>query len=329
MEAQIKITKTAAIKAGKDMAGVHRVDFDPADLTQGQRDELAKLVRGDEVVVEIGQVPIPDQVTAETLKSILDVRIAEVEKRRREATKRAIEEAALKIKAWDEWLGSEEKLVYRGGEWRADCPSTHITSELSHNLPKDHVFWNKLRWVEAVREEFEAKAEELNAEQRKERDAAAEQRQAERRAAEQRRDLEIKSWVQLLGDENMKGRLQEGLLGEDEVLDLVRDHVYRPLDDFPRYKKLRASDFECDCPCEFECKTVDPLLSAEEYTALLSLRQAAEHLKTAHGAEISVEPRRHVCTCTCCEDDVRRLGVMVRARIGELEFSREYGLDEE
>lgn len=182
---------------------------------------------------------------------------------------------------------------------------------------------------EKAREE-KARIDKLIASAEYEQKKRDEARQKE--AATQARQHQIARWVEKHGTPNQKARWREGLLPEDEVLDAIREDAFRDLE-VPRYRRLRASDVCDEVPEPYDYHRREfsveraKALSASQYEQLRRVREAAEQ---AHEpAAVSVEPRVHIGECQTCDQEVKRVGFLVKITVGEFEFSREYGMNEE
>jgi hypothetical protein len=339
MKAKIMIDKSAALIAGLDNQGEYVIDFDPSDLTLEQRQELAKSGEKDGVYLPymIGgtyythlytNITTPD---IDALRAIIDRRIAE----------RKDQEAKQKEKDLQD---IEKYITSKTDEELIDTANYYAEIEFwarEYGVPAAQRLNDQTTLARMARIENElipAKQAEIDAER------AAKKAEAERRRAEEERKEAIKArekeesakrlaaqldaWVAEHGTADMKERHAEGLLARSEIKDAMRDQTFAPLADFPRYRKMKKSEI-CDAEgyeyeehdVSFEVETAESL-SAEEYAALKAIREAAPD-----GAV--VEPRIHTATCDECDYTENRTGFMVRITIGELEFSREYGMTQD
>jgi len=147
--------------------------------------------------------------------------------------------------------------------------------------------------------------------------------EAEKKAAEekaQRKTAQIVKWVKNHGTRSQKDRLKENLLPETEIIDAIRSETYAPLDEWPRYKKLTASDV---CDCEYEYCDVDFDVADKELATKEEFSQFQEIKKLMPKA--IVELREHTGESKNCKNTIHRTGFMVRMTVGEFEFSREKG----
>jgi len=139
-----------------------------------------------------------------------------------------------------------------------------------------------------------------------------------------RKQIEI--WTLANGTKSQKERLAAGLLPESEIVDAIRSATYAPLDKFPRFKKLKTTDV-CnddsgwgDHEVNFSVEDANSL-TADEFVVLKNLQNVAPKNSV-------ITPRIHTAECSDCGNTVTRLGFMVKIQVGELSFSREYGLNE-
>lgn len=131
------------------------------------------------------------------------------------------------------------------------------------------------------------------------------------------------------GTDNQRARHAAGVLPLDELLDALREHVFAPLADVPRYEKLRAGDLECD-----ECgehaddpsfSTCEPkAVSPEAWDTCQTIRQ--------HMPDAVVTFRRHEgeWDCGCREHPLvtaERMAIRVEIALGSLSLSREYAAE--
>ncbi len=147
---------------------------------------------------------------------------------------------------------------------------------------------------------------------------------------------QLDNWVAAHGSDNQKKRHELGLLPELEIIDAIRNAAFSALDGFPRYEKLSKNDIECNCyngpTAEFEVYAAESA-SAEEFDSMERITSA---IKPFHPT-VSVTLRTHEAYCKECYDKdedgedrdvnnktVYRKSVLVRIKVGELEFSREY-----
>lgn len=160
-----------------------------------------------------------------------------------------------------------------------------------------------------------------------EKDAQEEQTRAEETARKVRDLVQVRAFLVKHAQPEVVELFDEGRLAEKALVDLVRDHVFRELSDFPRYVRLQARDICHDASCpnpdraKFEKAEIDEL-SVEEFRALKAIRQRA--------------PEGAVCktvlhTVRCREEDcfaskVERKSVLVSTTWHGRPLSREYAL---
>jgi len=139
-------------------------------------------------------------------------------------------------------------------------------------------------------------------------------------------------WLSEHGTENMKSRLLENLLPEEEFADAIRNWAFAPLDGFVRYQRLRESDVPHSEACDgYDCHPyfdVDGAggLTAEEYANLCAIRTAAG----GGPIPVAVAPRTHSGTSGCeteeTEGKVFRRSALCTTSFAGLKLSREYGI---
>lgn len=363
MKAIINIDKKVALLAGVNNFGEYEIEFDPADLTPEQREELllseTKGSTGDYLLklpslkmwdsnswctgyrggewspIVDKYMPKPTSPGLESMKQMLDARIIiRKEIQAFEEDKKAkgeAEQAEKKAAKIAEFLDTPAEKLFRvdyasdlapkGCVWIGDFGIGHSGSigwfQRNYGCPEVDA---KIAEVEALfPAAMETAWEKYN----------ALQAEKDRKAAEEQA---LKAeWVSQYGTDDMKERFEAGVLPEDELLDVVRDHLYAPLNDFPRYQKMKKGDI-CEADeNEYEdhrvsYKTEDLTeMTADQFAMMKKIKAAAPE-----GAVI--EARKHVGVCADCPDDdgyLERVGFMVRVAVGDFEFSREYGMPEE
>lgn len=139
----------------------------------------------------------------------------------------------------------------------------------------------------------------LNEEARK-----AEARRAEEAAVQARktaardnaRSKALRTWVEKNGDDEMKARMAEGFLKEEEILDEVADDLI-DLRGFPPYEAMLKGEV-CDCACAGAVEfTVGPpqYLDAFQFARLTEIRELLPE-----GGVAEAQEHRGVCPrCKC------------------------------
>jgi len=343
MKARIHIDQEKALKIGNNQSGTIEIDFDPADLTQGQRNELANdwaWEAGRGKVFKAGIAGIAD---LETLKKLIDERIANREKNNAEKKVKAEQDATKIDAAVLKWikLPLSKRIIGKGLplEYVIDpslMPYVYGTTDME-NLTKYAETHPKAATAIA---EAKAEAKRLTAEAKRKYEETATRnkairikREAEEKAAAEQRSIQITTWVENNGTPSQKDRLKENLLPRAEIVDLIRDEAFAkiPLQKtdawgnkdkgMVRYEKLKASDIctceydYCDCSYDVSTKTS---ATPEVYEILQEIRKLMP--------DATVELRDHEGKSDDCENIVTRTGIMVRVTVGAFKFSREYGI---
>jgi hypothetical protein len=345
MKAQIYINPKTALLAGLNNQGVYSVEFDPADLTPDQRRTLAECdidsetkayrthLEGNYIGDWGAGIAAPN---LDALRAVLNARRKTLDAKAAEKAAKEADYEAQRRAAVAEWVESppEDRVVFYNMEWRVRVrqylPALNGKTDLDYvkgRAEVDHAVREALEDANALAFWQNLEAEVGTIITRRSSERAAAERKAEQEAAASRRKAQIAAWVAKHGNDNMKERLAVGLLPTEEVKNLIRDQAYAPLDEFARYEKMKAEDV-CDGvddyydnnyryhDVKFGIKT-SKSLSAKSFEHMKKIR-------TAIGDNAEIEPRDHCGTCGECNNTVYRVGFMVRIKVGELEFSREY-----
>lgn len=170
-------------------------------------------------------------------------------------------------------------------------------------------------------EDAEAAAQ---AERRRVEDAAREARQAAKVAY-------LREWILAHGSPDQRERVEAGdglgLLPEDEAIDAVREAVFAPLAELPRYEDLdrRALDVEddsCDHDPAYESYAAEDV-TPDAWAALKRVRALAPE-----GAVCTVQLHRAYCDRRGCDAAVERDGILVQIEVHPgLTLSREYAAE--
>ena len=343
MKARIRVDAKKALKIGNDQSGNIDIVFDPAALTQEQRDELAMDSDYDGNGQKVFQVPgTAGTADMETMKDLLNKSIT-LRKERNEKEKQK------KLDLITEFMAKKDEecweiVTFIGGrprqwDWKSYTYQNYLETyakDLNHKeaLTKikrigsvaEAALEKAEAGYKAKKEAEDANREKAKAEKEKQRTAKLEAQAAKLKA----QDDQIVEWVRKKGTKSQKNRLAENLLPKDEIVNIIRDESYAELKDISRYEKLKASDIctcdqDCDysydygyCNCEYDVYTKKSATS-EEYEQLQKIRKLMP--------QATIELREHEGTSEKCENTVVRTGYMVRIKVGAFEFSREYGLD--
>ena len=347
MKAQIYIESKNALLAGINNQGGYFVDFDPADLTPEQRQTLSECGIDSETGAyrthykdnyrkgDWGAgIVVPD---LDALRAVLDARKAALDAKAAEKAAKDAEEEAQCLAAAAKWAASPP-------EDRVMClsPTTGWVVRVKQYLPKINGREEEVGYIRKVAEtnpsvktaleDAESLAFWVNLDceagaiiTRRKNELATAQEKAEKTAAAERRKAQLAAWVAEHGDDNMKERLAANLLPSAEVIDQIRAQAYAPLDAFPRYEKMKPSDV-CEGYDDYDGTAYHDVEFDVEPSENLSA-ESFEHMKAiraAIGDDAAIEPRDHSGRCDECDNTVYRVGFMVRIKVGELEFSREY-----
>lgn len=160
--------------------------------------------------------------------------------------------------------------------------------------------------------------------------ANAERALREREEAEAREKKEAASraealsrWVATLGTPNQKARMERGLLPEREALALLREHVFAPLSEFPRFERLQAADLAnevCEDDVEYQAWTLREL-SPRQWDMVSAIEQAASGIPG-----VTCTPRGHMVSATSLSLTLSRASLLVAATVDGISLSREYAL---
>jgi hypothetical protein len=347
MKAIIFIDTKEAMLAGVNNTGEYTIEFNPAELSHPQRDELANSNFGDnrafiayKGIGLSGEFTGGTQPDIDTLRSTLNARIIARKAKETEEAETKAKETEINLSKIKEWVASNpENRVEcttkgwtrdRSMQWYVKWPHTRYpyndeeeTRKAAKTNPaileaiedaESLVFWQNLE-----NELGDMRKARLNEE--KERFEKAEAEAKKQRTVEQ-----IAAWVAAHGTDSQKYRLTDNLLPKEEIIDAIRTQAYANLDEFPRYRKLKASNF-CTCDYEYgdniyyETEEADSL-NADDYATLQAIKSAAPK-------DAQIETRIHIGKCEDCESTATRIGFMVRITVGEFNFSREYGTDDQ
>lgn len=338
MKAKIWVDKDAAVIAGVNNYGWYFVEFDPAEFTPEQREELIKSKQDDNAYlinrgvydsygssVDIMKTAIAD---FETMKKMLDLRISIKAERKikwdmkaKEKDERDRMEGVEYLKGWMS-IPLGERVIHKRGTY----------SPMLYEVKLDSPTYNKyhqevpgitealeLAEAECTRKNAESKKQfeqaEREAIERKEREAAA------KRQKKQDVEAQIAKWVEDYGTLSQVERLAAKLLHQQEIIDAIRNQAYRKLDELPQYVKMKPKDV---CACEYgTCNvTFDVIEKSWATEEEFSLMSKIKNLLP--GAEL--ELREHYGHADECENTATRIGIMVRLTVGALSFSREYAI---
>ena len=139
------------------------------------------------------------------------------------------------------------------------------------------------------------------------------------------------------GDDLQRQRFAAGRLPEAELRDLVRSVLFRPLDDFERFKRLEPHHARHTDGCRGAADTVVSFKTDDDYRGSLTEDQweiwqaIAAKAQTITGRLqsgdfVSTRVRAHLVECCSCGTGRTRLAAMVLVKFGTMTLSREYAL---
>ncbi len=120
-----------------------------------------------------------------------------------------------------------------------------------------------------------------------------------------------------------------GLVPEDEVIDAIRDHVFAPLAELPRYQRLTRDDLEGGSDDEYHQHDAS-YESQEALDVPPDVWESVKRVRAKLPAGATSAIRVHVATCDSrdCDAEARRFGVLVTLKVAEgLELHREYAAE--
>lgn len=348
MKVWVKVDRSKAILAGKNIEGWQLVEVDMGKLALEEREYMAKCSsnwQGNSNNKVYAQ-EVGGSVAAATEEAVIraireQIEIAREEKRKaaekakKEAEEREKEILGLLSADAGKWLRAKTR--YLEGQARQECYKAtgeygfaeyYVCRE--HSDPRLDGKYAEAEKIAKAKNEVVIRDTETKIEAYK---TAEQARQAEAERVAAAKKAQIEKWVAEKGTENQRKRYEIGLLPEAEVTDAIRDEAYRALDEFARYEKMSVADV---CTCEehyndegdlTECD-VDYEVSkasgatAEEYEAMEKIANAAQ--KAHPGAVITMMD--HVGTGEDCESEVVRKSAKAEIEVGAFRFSREYAI---
>ena len=312
MTFDVTITKAAAIARGLNTYGKQTIEIHPSNLTPEQRETLAShYARWSNPVLEVTDLTAGGFAAAlDKLRAEAEAEKAREEQRKREEAEKKIKEEQEKAQAEAAFLSNPDARAtryYNGGVylWQHYYPvGDPICREAERRLALDKA-------AEAEKERLEKEA-------------------IERKAAECRAFLT--DLVTEHGTQNQQERMGCDLLPQKEIVDAIRDQVFAPFADLPRYEKITRKEC-CTCedyhdcregkPCKLNCETSSPeSVTAEQWDKLREIDQLIESLGLEEKADSRF--RLHCCEVSCCDGEVERMGIIVEIKAGPLTLSREF-----
>lgn len=326
------VDRAEAIKASKTRWGVVPVTVDDAflaSLTPEERAELAMenadvfergrdRTLGDRPIIGVDPVVKPFEATPDVVRTILAARVAlraklvaeeAIEKAKKEAERAELHAKLLALPA--------ENSIQRGSwSWITSADADRAGGEVLARAREECKRLNAVADAENTARAVATRQAQL------EKDAEEKRAAAEFSAA-------LTEWIGKKGTTNQIGRRAENLMPDDEILVLVRNEVFEPLDVFPRFEKLDNEDVECESEGaeegvpRFETREADIALSDDEFQHLVDIRA---ELPEGAGAV----PRMHRGWCACrfddCHFEIHKLSTLVTIEWHGRKLSREYAL---
>lgn len=133
-----------------------------------------------------------------------------------------------------------------------------------------------------------------------------------------------------LGTASQRERWAAGCLPDEELLLLVRDHLFRPFSLFERRRKRAAAQCARD-GADLRFATLDEVqLTAAQWQTVQRIRQAVHeldrHVWLRGTGAVRASIREHRSTCPTCEATVSDYSTLVQIVWAERTLSREYAL---
>lgn len=344
MKLTINVDQLACLRAGVDAPSSTVVlEMDPATLTQPERDLLARrLLDGHRVTAWEICPPTVEGLRA-TLGAILhrDAKQAEAEKAAREG--RIGEALAAPLADWIEcgsggpgyyvsqqddpgsyrvgssgyFLGRPAIRKYPAGAYLDDLSLTD--SRIIERRAQAGREWLPLSISEWDRHMAEYAVFCAQAERK------AQERKLEAAAKAQRREEQIATWLATDASEGMRKRHERGLLPEEDILAVMADGVFGPLEELGRYVPITASEVRDDLEAEEDDKVTifqsDAESATDDDVAMMERIEAAL-------PGCSVKLVRHIGYLNDMDDaddpEVVRHAIHVTVTDGELTFKRRY-----
>jgi hypothetical protein len=315
MKAVLDVDQNAALLAGKNSYGKKEVEFDPADLTEEERDVLAKSRIEDGKYILYARASsynVPDYKISEANTETLRHVIAFTAEYRKDKAQREADEKRKAIEREDE--NRKRWIAEALDDWNNKFSQLEHIDYIFRNR-KDNLTSDEVAQLEAKRAELKALIE-AEEKARAEEKAKEEQERRDQLAA---REKQIADWIASKGTASQKERYEAGMLPEDEIFDAMRNEAFAPLDHIKRYDRMGASDVcECDdgfCKVEFEVDDMDEVPD--------HIWQQMKQIKSLLPG-CGVDPRIHTGEASYCDAVVKRIGLRVRMTVGAFTFTREY-----
>lgn len=286
------------------------------------------------ITPELSVAAIRELEAGEPSAAVLEIHaaIAEVERRAEGEIYDELRERLKTAKLKAEILnGNMHSICIDGtGYWAWNIPLKTwevIESEPAWEVAKTEAIDNAVdRWLARSPETLPRGIEREAAEatdywQDRQRAKAAEEE--EERQLEEARERETEAWLRTHAPEFVD-QYRDGLLGEDRIVNLIRDHYLTPFADFPSYQKIKLSEVcmcEWDRDCRLSCEQHTPGdLSPDEYAQFRQVRDLAKSVG------FDATATQHDCETDECEQACSRKSVLVSGVAVGRRISRRYAL---
>ena len=340
VKVEMRVSEKLAILQDKEQAGLVIIEIDSKDLTEEEKQELLLMPSRDSD--ECYRVYDTSYTTGRWGHDIAEANLEELKVLLHE-------HKAYRAKQFEEFLAKDAENDQKIMHW-IDNPNEylyglhgktirhpHITNifDPSTNRWKDQSAYLdeipefKEAWADAESLDFWVSIDEMIQDMRIKK-ARQERHKAEEAAkleAQRKKKEAIAEWVAAKGTPSQKERLAENLLPDEEIITAMRDEIFRPLDAFPRYQKIKASDVcTCDygdygeyCDCDFWAADKKEA-TEEEFRKMKQIRTLMPNAV--------VTLREHGGNSERCDNEFYRSGILVSVNTGAFQFSREYGVEE-
>jgi hypothetical protein len=336
LKIEFHVSKPAAVLAGRDHFGPTTVVVAPSQLTEQQRQTAVEIMQtaryhstpGDrscDLALPYFSGDKSDstgrfwiEATVETVREALDD--AREVRERQAARERQEKEAAARREQGerDQLEAKIQGVLARGPEALIDTAfssglwSMRYKGFLPHNVATDPRVVELQRQAEALVKEHNGPVmEEIRRET-----AAAQAAEAE---AAQRLADQKALWLEVHGTDRQKAMAKRGLLRDADLVDAMRDFYLAPLDVFPKFQKIVASELDGYGKALYRSSRAETA-TAEEFGTLEAIEEAAKGID----GEVTCSLWRHAAWLDDEGESVNRSSIKVEAKIGELTFSRRY-----
>lgn len=330
MQIKVKLEQSDAIKLGREEYGNLEVGVDLSTLPQAERDWLAQSQEG------VGrldlnlcyEVPPPGYrrrqlfpPTAEGVQDLLKMAVQMAAEYRlyqdREIAKSKAEEAE-QIRQGEQNLEAviQHLLTLDDNGFIQEIAQPYLTPPGGITTVRRERVIKDLRLVPQL-QRYNERLERVRVED--------EERKRQKLAEEERctaaKERQLVDWVMQHGTDSQRKRFAANLLDMDEIVNAIRDEAFAPLNEFPQYEKLTVSDIEHEGYCEADSGYFEAEDSYADEETFAKLERMKSLLPQA-----TITPRKHTGTCKNCEREITRNSLLVKLVVGEIHFSRDYGI---